>query len=57
MNISLSLRNLNSEIESRNLIIESICPDIYEKYDIKLAILLCLIGGVTRIEEHTRIRG
>ena len=37
-------RNIFYEIEARNLIIYSICSDIYEKYDIKLAIILCIVG-------------
>ena len=40
------------------MILKSFCPDIYEKYDIKLALLLSLIGGVSRLkEDNTRIRG
>lgn len=49
--------NLVSEIELRNNLIQSICPQIYEKFDIKLALLLTLIGGVTRTINNTRVRG
>ncbi|KAL4487560.1 hypothetical protein ABPG72_017349 [Tetrahymena utriculariae] len=50
-------RDLTTEIAARNQLIQSSCPDIFEKNDIKLAVLLCLIGGVSRIENNTRIRG
>lgn len=49
--------DLVTEIAARNQIIQSACPDIFEKNDIKLAVLLCLIGGVSRVENNTRIRG
>lgn len=28
----------------KNLLIKSFCPTIYEKYDVKLGLLLCIIG-------------
>ena len=44
---SMIRRDLKFEIEYRNKIISSICPEIFEKYDIKFIIILCVIGGVT----------
>ena len=52
-----SKRDLNHEIENRNQIIKSICPDIFEKNEIKLALILCLIGGIPTNQNGTRIRG
>ncbi len=49
--------NLPQELQYRNDIIQSICPQIYGKFDIKLAILLTIIGGVTRTINNTRVRG
>lgn len=39
------------------MFIRSVCPYLFEKYDIKLALLLCLIGGVALQEDGTRVRG
>jgi len=50
-------RTLEFEIESRNSFISSVCSQIYEKFEIKLALLLCLIGGVALQKDGTRIRG
>lgn len=50
-------KDIYSEIEARNMIIKSACPHIYQKYDIKLSMLLCLIGGVSGVQNNTRIRG
>ena len=49
--------SFSSELQLRNDIIQSICPQICEKYDIKLALLLTIIGGVTRTVNNTRVRG
>ncbi|EGR29474.1 mini-chromosome maintenance deficient 9, putative [Ichthyophthirius multifiliis] len=48
---------IQNQINLKNTLIKSIFPQIFEKYDIKLAILLCLIGGVSRTEKNTYIRG
>jgi len=39
------------------VIINSICPHINGKFDVKLSLILTLIGGITRFESNTRIRG
>lgn len=49
--------NFSQESSLRNQIIQSICPQIYEKFEIKLAILLTIIGGVTKTLSNTRVRG
>ena len=46
-----------AELRLRNLLIQSICPEICGKFEIKLAILLTIIGGVTTIVNNTRVRG
>lgn len=50
-------RTLLFELETRNNIIESLCPHLFGKLDVKLAMLLTIIGGVTSIVNNTRIRG
>ncbi|KRX00910.1 P-loop containing nucleoside triphosphate hydrolase [Pseudocohnilembus persalinus] len=53
----LKNRDIYREIESRNQLIRSICPHIYQKFDLKLSIILCIIGGVSGTQNNTRIRG
>lgn len=36
----------NDPIAGKQILIRSVCPNIYERYDIKLGLLLSLIGGV-----------
>ena len=36
----------NSKIEGKKILLESVCFNIYQRYDVKLGILLSLIGGV-----------
>ena len=55
--ISFFNRNFNKELQVRNELIKSICPQIYEKNDIKLGLLLCVIGGVSKTNRNTKIRG
>ncbi|KAI5065345.1 hypothetical protein GOP47_0020040 [Adiantum capillus-veneris] len=44
--------------KGRNTILQSICPQIYGLYTVKLAVSLTLIGGVQHIDASgTRIRG
>ena len=50
-------RTLEFELDARNRFITSVCSQIFEKYEIKLALLLCLIGGVALQKDGTRIRG
>lgn len=45
------------ENDLRNTIIQSVCPQIYQKFDIKLAILLTVIGGLTQNLANTQVRG
>ena len=40
--------DFSAELRLRNLLIQSICPEICGKFEIKLAILLTIIGGITR---------
>ena len=43
---------------ARNLIVESICPDLYGLYLVKLSLLLILIGGVSSTsDEKNPVRG
>jgi len=39
-----------SEFEKRNIIVKSVCPQLYGLYSIKLANLLTIIGGVPQYE-------
>jgi DNA helicase MCM9 len=41
----------------RNLILKSMCPQIYGLYLVKLSVALTLIGGVPMLKDSTRIRG
>eukprot|EP00118_Oscarella_pearsei_P018417 m.188625 g.188625 ORF g.188625 m.188625 type:complete len:552 (+) comp39391_c1_seq5:284-1939(+) len=62
-------RHLKSEIEDfwkchaarplsgRNLIIASMCPQVFGLYVVKLAVSLVLIGGIARLDGGTRTRG
>jgi DNA helicase MCM9 len=44
-------------LKARNLILKSMCPQLYGLYFVKLAVALTLIGGVPMIKNGTRIRG
>ncbi|PXF42811.1 DNA helicase MCM9 [Gracilariopsis chorda] len=53
-----SSRNPAQQLMARNLIIKSICPQIYGMYLLKLIVAMSLIGGVTYTDPSgTRIRG
>ena len=48
----------HNELEARNHIIASFCPQIYGLYPIKLAVCLVLCGGIERKDPNgTRNRG
>ena len=49
--------DFSAELRLRNLLIQSICPEICGKFEIKLAILLTIIGGITRSINNIRVRG
>lgn len=44
-------------LKGRNLILKSMCPQIYGLYLVKLSVVLTLIGGVAMYKGNTRIRG
>eukprot|EP00117_Sycon_ciliatum_P040265 scpid10796/ scgid29615/ DNA replication licensing factor MCM9; Mini-chromosome maintenance deficient 9; Mini-chromosome maintenance deficient domain-containing protein 1 len=45
-------------LEGRNIILASMCPQVYGLYVVKMAVTLILIGGVQRRDEGgTRVRG
>ena len=45
-------------LEGRNLIIASMCPQIFGCYVVKLAVTLVVIGGVRRVDQTgTKVRG
>eukprot|EP00347_Sterkiella_histriomuscorum_P013643 403363933 len=43
-------------IIGRQILIKSVCPNIYERYDVKLGLLLSLIGGVAQHQEETKFK-
>ncbi|EFJ34511.1 hypothetical protein SELMODRAFT_1994, partial [Selaginella moellendorffii] len=44
--------------KGRNAILQSICPQVYGLFTVKLAVALTLVGGVQRVDSSgTRIRG
>lgn len=49
----------NDEIEGKNTLVKSVCPQLYERYDVKLGLLLTLIGGVAQYNEESnfKVRG
>jgi DNA helicase MCM9 len=48
----------HTPITGRNIIIQSLCPQLYGMYVVKLAVALALIGGVSRQDTSgTRVRG
>ncbi|ESO09059.1 hypothetical protein HELRODRAFT_74084 [Helobdella robusta] len=50
--------NRSCALEGRDLILSSVCPQIYGMYMVKLALLLVLIGGNQRVDESgTKVRG
>eukprot|EP01080_Neovahlkampfia_damariscottae_P009413 gene9413-1620_t len=44
-------------LTGRNLILKSMCPQIYGLYLVKLSVALTLIGGVQMMKDSTKIRG
>jgi DNA replicative helicase MCM subunit Mcm2 (Cdc46/Mcm family) len=36
----------NDPILGKKILISSVCPNLYQKYEVKLGLLLALIGGV-----------
>lgn len=50
--------NVNRPMSARNAILRSLCPQLYGMYIVKLAVMLVLMGGVSRSDESgTRVRG
>jgi DNA helicase MCM9 len=48
----------NRPLTGRNLLLLSLCPQLYGMYIVKLAVMLVLTGGVSRCDSSgTRIRG
>jgi DNA helicase MCM9 len=43
-------------IQGRNIIVKSVCQNLYQRYDVKLGILLTLIGGVAQWHEKHNIK-
>jgi DNA helicase MCM9 len=44
-------------LEGRDLILRSICPNIYGLFIVKLAVCLSLLGGVAQMDKGTKTRG
>ena len=45
-------------LRGRNHVLRSVCPQLYGLYTVKLALLLCLVGGVGRTGQGgTKVRG
>lgn len=46
-------------INGKKIIVNSICPNLYQKYEVKLGIILALIGGVALYNEKNnfKVRG
>jgi DNA helicase MCM9 len=45
-------------VTARNIILNSLCPQLYGMYIVKLAVCLVLTGGVSRKDSNgTRVRG
>ena len=52
------LDNQHGELEARNEILASFCPQVYGLYIVKLAITVVLCGGIERQDQSgTRVRG
>ncbi|KAG8276710.1 DNA helicase mcm9 [Homalodisca vitripennis] len=49
--------NAHRPLHARNLVLASVCPQVYGLYLVKLAVSLVLAGGVQRSEGGTRVRG
>jgi DNA replicative helicase MCM subunit Mcm2 (Cdc46/Mcm family) len=41
----------NDCITGKKIFIKSVCPAIYQRHDVKLGVLLTLIGGVAQFHE------
>mmetsp|Transcript_40016 Transcript_40016/g.159176 ORF Transcript_40016/g.159176 Transcript_40016/m.159176 type:complete len:652 (-) Transcript_40016:96-2051(-) len=51
-------RYRSNPLEGRNVIIKSICPELYGMFLVKLILAMTIIGGVTRDDKcGTRVRG
>jgi DNA replicative helicase MCM subunit Mcm2 (Cdc46/Mcm family) len=51
------LPSLRREMELRNTVVSKFSSNIFGRENIKLGLLLGLLGGVSIHNEHTRIRG
>ncbi|XP_050410283.2 DNA helicase MCM9 [Patella vulgata] len=50
--------HVNSPLTARNKILASFCPQVYGLYVVKLAVAVCLAGGVQREDESgSKVRG
>lgn len=52
-----SRERLSRDIELRNAAIAKFCPNIYGRENVKLGIMLSILGGVSIENEQTKIRG
>jgi len=48
--------NASCPLRARNLIVESLCPNLYGLFSVKLAVLLTLIGGVAELDGTGKVR-
>jgi DNA helicase MCM9 len=46
-------------IRGKTILVKSVCPNLYQKCEVKLGLLLTLIGGVPQFNEKTnfKVRG
>ena len=49
----------NDPITGKKILTSSVCPNLYQKYEVKLGLLLTLIGGVPQFheKENFKVRG
>lgn len=47
----------DAPLKGRDLVLRSMCPQLYGLYKVKQAVALTLIGGVAMIKNGTRVRG
>lgn len=45
------------QLKYRNEVVESFCPNIFGRHNIKLGLILSLLGGVSYKNENSKLRG
>ena len=57
LNLFKSFWRKTNCIDGGAILMQSVCPNIFQQFEVKLGLLLCLIGGVPESMNEIKIRG